>query len=210
MGYLFIYQKEYCSATCGQTITGATCTNSCSRRGEKYFWCNTNNDDWDYCSRSACSNYQFPSGYHDCSSQLKNRVARFEYNYYPGYWLAASTDFGIFWAEDGIHGSELYSKDEGYEWQIHPSPHGDGSVYIESLRTGWKNYYLAGPAYGYTIDDGRYILLTRGLGYATQVNNKEYHESFAFRILCKDCSAKSQCILWRQRDEAKMYSSKSP
>ena len=92
-------------------------------------------------SFALAENYQFPSGYHDCSSQLTNRVVRFEYNYYPGYWLAASAILGAFWAEDGIHGSELFSADQGYGWQIHPSPH-DGSVYIESLRKGWRNYYI--------------------------------------------------------------------
>ena len=98
-------------------------------------------------SFALVENYQFPSGYHDCSSQLTNRVVRFEYNYYPGYWLAPVASgylfhgLGVWWAKDGIHGSELFSADEGYGWQIHPSPH-DGSVYIESLKTGWRNYYL--------------------------------------------------------------------
>ena len=92
----------------------------CALNKEEYFWCKTK-DDWDYCSPSSECKYlrDVPSGYSNCTNHLKNRIARFEYNYYPGYWMAAPLK--LYWATDGIKGSELFTTDEGYAWKIHPS-----------------------------------------------------------------------------------------
>merc|ERR1711894_176334 len=38
-------------------------------------------------------------------------------------------------------------------------------------------------------------------------DSKQYHETFAFRIMCNDCATKQKCILWRLHDEYKLYSS---
>merc|ERR1711915_125583 len=40
---------EYCSLKLGETISGMKCMSECGRKGEDYFWCNTQ-EDWDYCS----------------------------------------------------------------------------------------------------------------------------------------------------------------
>jgi hypothetical protein len=37
-------------------------------------------------------------------------------------------------------------------------------------------------------------------------DSKQYHETFAFRIMCQDCLTKEKCILWRLHDEYKLYS----
>ena len=89
----------------------------------------------------------------------------------------------------------------------------DGSVYLETTRPGYKNYFLI----GYSIsEDEDFIYDERydeeyefyNTAYASCLSDVQYHESFAFRVMCKDCSTKYQCLLWRLHDEFKLYATK--
>ena len=73
--------------------------------------------------------------YNDCSAEMVNKIAWFEYLYYPGYWLAKGYEnklAAVWEPKHGINGKELYCPDEGYGWYIHGGK--DGSVYLETRR----------------------------------------------------------------------------
>ena len=207
--------KGYCSPSCGKTVKGAKCTDECQTRGYQYYWCHVG-DNWDYCSRSSCQ-IKAPPSYKDCSASLVNKMAWFEYLYYPGYWLAKGYEnkmAAVWKPENGIKGKELFCPDEGYGWMVHGA--NDGSVYLESTRPGYENYYLIG--YGKSEEKSSEIDEDGDLVYEEETSvynmgnavniapSKQYHETFAFRIICKDCSTMEQCRLWRLHDEFKLYS----
>jgi hypothetical protein len=141
---------------------------------------------------------------------MVHKTVSFEYLYYPGYWLAI-LDYktAALWKPNNvINGKDLY--DQGHIWSIRGGK--DGSVYLQTARPGYINYFLL----GYAVKIGKkrcYKGCTKKVyNTASAVNiedNKHFHETFAFRILCQDCSTKQKCILWRLRDEGKLYSTKS-
>ena len=150
---------------------------------------------------------------------MVNKTVSFEYLYYPGYWLAKgySNKLAALWKpKNGINGKKLYCPDEGYGWYVHGEV--DGSVYLETRRPGYENYFLVGQVEvvvddhadvdddDIIIDDATEIY---NMALAGNIGDRKNHESFAFRIICQDCSTKQKCILWRLRDENKLYSSKS-
>ena len=218
---LFTGDKEYCSPGCGKTVKGSKCTDECETRGYQYYWCHVGQN-WDHCSRSSCpikpiKGPSWESMYNDCSAEMVNKRAWFEYLYYPGKWLAKgyADKLAALWKpKNGVNGKELYCPAEGYGWYIHGGK--DGSVYLETGRPGYGNDFLIG--YGLyekenlvIEDDGDVVYEEQDLVYnmANAVNikdSKQYHETFAFRIMCQDCSTKQKCILWRLHDEYKLYS----
>lgn len=116
--------------------------------------------------RHTCVNF----GKFDCTDTFKNRVASFEYNYYPGYWLAPySGGFGelqmagISWATS----SEVRTNKK-FQWILHDC--GD-SVCMESKRQGWEDYLFGSTSMIHDSD------LSDGSDLATHV-----------RIFCDSCN----------------------
>lgn len=192
--------SEYCSPHCGKTVKGVDCDDECETRGSNYYWCNIGST-WDYCSRTSCS-IRIPDSYEDCTTEIKNKTLWFEYLYYPGYWLAKGYDnrlAAIWEPTNGIDGKELFCPDEGYGWYVHEGH--DGNIFLESTRPGYENYFLKG-FYGGEGKNQPKI----NTGKATNIeDNKQYHEAYAFRIICQNCSTMKKCILWRLHDESKLY-----
>ena len=78
--------------------------------------------------------------YTDCSNVLKNRIAIFEYLYYPGYWMypywdGLSIDFMTVNTAKSINSSHV-------KWIIHQSPTDENKVVIESTKEGYDDYYI--------------------------------------------------------------------
>ena len=212
--------SEYCSPVCGKTVRGVDCHDECETRGYQYYWCNIGST-WDYCSRTSCP-IRVPYSYQDCSAEMVHKTAWFEYLYYPDYWLAKGYEnsMAALWKpKNGINGNELFCPEEGYGWFVHEAP--DGSVYLESTRHEYKNYFLRGYAkselgievHSHLDDDGDIIdevddnTKVYNMGYARDIEGgRQYHEAFAFRVMCQSCSTKQKCILWRLHDEFKLYS----
>ena len=209
---LILGTTENCSPSCGKTIKGSKCTDECETRGYRYYWCHVgqNGKDWEYCSRTGCP-IRVPPLYQDCSARLVNKMIWLEYLYYPGYWLAKGyeNEMAAVWKpKNGIDGKELFCPDEGYAWLVHGGK--DGSVYLESKRPNYANYFFVG--YGKEtrnhILNGKRRKEERIYNVAVAVNlvdSTQYHETFAYRIMCHDCSTTEKCILWRHRDEFKLY-----
>lgn len=215
---LILGTSGYCSPSCGKTIKGATCTDECETRGYRYYWCHVgqNGESWDYCSRTGCP-IRVPPLYKDCSANLVNKKIWLEYLYYPGYWLAKGYEnkmAAVWKPKNGLHGKELFCPDEGYAWHVHGGK--DGSVFLESIRPDYEGYFLVG--YGISEEkrseineDGDVVYEETDRIYNTAlavnlVDSTQYHETFAYRIMCQDCSTTGECILWRHRDEFKLYS----
>jgi hypothetical protein len=105
------------------TLPLSICKNSCEKRGESYYWCNTIDDSWDYCS---------PQG--EIQSSYKNNICRGPCKQYKGVtwsnkYYVCKTDF-----EDNEYCSFTYKKTI--------SPPGD----CYSLRTEEK------PVFSFTSD----------------------------------------------------------
>ena len=200
--------SDYCSPGCGKTVKGEICSDECETRKNKYYWCNVGKT-WDYCSRTSCP-IRVPPLYKDCSAEMVNKTVSFENLYYPEHWLAKghSNELAALWKpKGGINGKDLYSPNEGYGWCMHGGE--DGSVYLETTRPGYQNYFLIGYVLGHN-SNGNKKNKVYNMAEAVHIEyNKQYHETFAFRILCEDCSTKQNCIMWRFRDEYKLYSAKS-
>ena len=78
--------------------------------------------------------------YSDCSNVLKNRIASFEYLYYPAYWMYPS---GSYLSLDYMTAYEAKSYKYPYvKWIIHQSPNDKNRVVIESAREDFDDYYL--------------------------------------------------------------------
>ena len=134
--------SDYCSPECGKTVRGETCSDESEMRSHNYYWCNVG-ETWDYCSRYSCP-IRVPPLYNDCSSEMVHKTVSFEYLYYPGYWLAI-LDYktAALWKPNNvINGKDLY--DQGHIWSIRGGK--DGSVYLQTARPGYINYFLLGYA----------------------------------------------------------------
>ena len=126
-------------------MKGAGCYDGCEKRGYQYYWCNIGST-WDYCSRTSCQ-IRIPASFKDCSLEVANKRVWFEYLYYPGYWLAKGYEnriAAIWEPKNGVNGKELFCPEEGYGWFAHEAH--DGSIYLESTRPGYENYFLRGYA----------------------------------------------------------------
>ena len=143
-----------------------------------------------------------------------NKTLSFEYLYYPGYWLAKGykSKYAALWKpKNGIKGQDLYCPDEGYGWYVHGGK--NESIYLETSRPGYEKYFLIGSKCDDYISNSGRGKSGECIHYNTAhvpdiKDNNGVHESFAFRILCQDCTSKQKCILWRFRDEHKMYTDK--
>ena len=145
--------------------------------------------------------------YNDCSAEMVDKTVSFEYLYYPGKWLAKGyeNNLAALWKpKKGINGKDLYSPEQGYIWCIQGGE--DGSIYLQTLRPGYENYFLIGYV---RTTAGKHIKVFNMAAAVRIQDKKQYHETFAFRIFCQDCSTKQKCILWRLHDEYKFYSDKS-
>ena len=126
----------------------------------------------------------------DCTETFKDRVASFEYNYFPGYWLAPYTTLELGWSST----SEVKTNNI-FQWILHDC--GD-SVCMESKKPGWKDYFAAGL----------------GLHVDTDLSDGS-DETIHWRILCDSCNPSgsenttfSNCQMnWQGREpEKKLYS----
>ena len=196
-------------------MKGARCTNQCETRGYSYYWCQVGAN-WDHCSRSGCPPL-LPYSYNDCSAEFVDKRVWFEYLYYPGYWLSKgySNKEAALWKASR---KDLFCPDEGFGWHVHGAK--DGSVYLETTRPGYEDYFLIGYGISEEKDipefdeDGDIVYEEQkwvyNMGNAISIkDSKQYHETFAFRIMCKNCASKDDCILWRLHDEYKLYASSS-
>ena len=90
--------------------------------------------------------------YKDCTRNLTNRMATFEYHYYPGYWLyPAAADgirSGLKMAWMNVDDAKSYEKTWA-KWIIHQSPYDENKAFLESARDGYNDYYLIGSRYRY-------------------------------------------------------------
>ena len=112
---------------------------------------------------------------HDCTDTFKNRVAAFEYNYYPGYWITPSMSIG--WAN-----TLEVKTNKKFQWILHDC--GD-SVCMESKEPGFKDYF-AGLAWrdrriGW---DSGYV----GSMYLETDLSDGSNEKIHWRILCDSCN----------------------
>ena len=76
------------------------------------------------------------SPFHDCTEKFKHRLASFEYQYYPGYFMYPSKNHAPY---IGIAKSDYNSikKKKWYKWNLH----GDGDfIHIESVKYPNKYY----------------------------------------------------------------------
>lgn len=114
--------------------------------------------------------------YRDCTNTFKNRVASFEYSYYPGYWMYPSPTYGnkprLGWAVP----SSLQA-DTTYQWILHAC--GD-SLCMESKRTGWDNYFIN----YYFLDKHANNFDTR---LDTNLHRGSNHEKWV-KIMCTSCN----------------------
>jgi len=82
----------------------------------------------------------------DCTASFKDRVASFEYGYYPGYWLypywpdLLSTGGAMIGYSNGVS----VKKDKTYQWILHNCRHvvNHAAVCLESKRNGWDGYFF--------------------------------------------------------------------
>jgi len=157
----------------------ADCWNPCGRKGgvcqhycgHKGFCCRKGFDDcpvlaseWASPLRHTCVNF----GKFDCTDTFKNRLASFEYNYYPGYWLANWS--GIVWASS----SEAKSNKK-FQWILHDC--GGDSVCMESKKPYWKNLRFLGIFEGY-------LRMWRVVTDLSDGSN----EKIQHRIFCDSCN----------------------
>lgn len=156
---------------------GGLCQHFCGHKG---YCCRKGFDDcpvlaseWASPLRHTCVNF----GKFDCTDTFKNRLASFEYNYYPGYWIANWP--GIGWASS----SEAKSNKE-FQWILHDC--GD-SVCMESKKPYWKDNRFLGV---YVDGKGIYIpphveaMMWRVVTDPSDGSN----EQIQHRIFCDSCN----------------------
>jgi len=110
----------------------------------------------------------------DCTETFKNRVASFEYNYYPGYWMAPYTLHPACYVGIGWASTLEVKRNKNFQWILHDC--GD-SVCMESKKPGWKDYF-AGELAGYVAN----------MNWDTDLSDGS-SEMIHWRILCDSCNA---------------------
>ena len=117
---------------------------------------------------------------------LKNRIAAFEYLYYPGHYLAPYSYLGVYrLGIDLSNEQNIRVRSSGYQWRIHDC--GNYTVCLESRKPDWNRYYAT------SIHNSR----------SDEYQGTLYYNGFnnPWKIHCTLCSSLStsfdKCVLGR-------------
>lgn len=137
----------------------------------------------------------FGTEYLDCTSFFKNRVALFEYKYYPGYWSYPSSEYLYLGYNKNTEDAKSNTL---YHWTLHDCGKSDNSTLcIESNSEDYKGNWIkkVEKTTCSTRNSGHY---GAGCSYTTEIypilvehhnfNDVSQNPRFWYKIFCTKCS----------------------